>query len=385
MLWILNSEKPGDAEERKIMNKKTMRISLGFDPAIENPKLVSQTKIQNRKTVSWSRREFLKTAALAASGALFGSPSDSPAAEPPPETTTIKLAQVPALCTAPQIVAEESLRSEGFTDIQYVKIKPGSASVYKAVASGEAQLGMGVTLSFIMEVDAGATILLLTGVHVGCYELFGVGRVRSVHDLKGKRVSVPSLGSGAHALLASMAAYVGLDPRKDINWVTRPFADSMRLLAEEKIDAFMGFPPEPQELRAKKIGRVIVNTVTDRPWSQYFCCSIAGNQEFVRKHPAATKRAVRAILKGNNICASEPDRVARLLTDRGYATQLDYALQTVKEIPYGKWREYDSEDTVRFYALRLHEAGMIKSSPQKIISQGTEWRFLRELKKELKA
>jgi NitT/TauT family transport system substrate-binding protein len=39
---------------------------------------------------------------------------------------------------------------------------------------------------------------------------------------------------------------------------------------------------------------------------------------------------------------------------------------------------------MRYFALRLHEAGMIKSSPQKIIAQGTDWRFLNELKKELK-
>ena len=45
----------------------------------------------------------------------------------------------------------------------------------------------------------------------------------------------------------------------------------------------------------------------------------------------------------------------------------------------------DAEDSVRFYSLRLQEAGMIKSSPQKIMAQGTDWRFFRELKKELKA
>ena len=54
-------------------------------------------------------------------------------------------------------------------------------------------------------------------------------------------------------------------------------------------------------------------------------------------------------------------------------------------MPYSKWREYDPEDTVRFYALRLREAGMIKSSPQKIIAEGTDWRFLNELERELKA
>jgi NitT/TauT family transport system substrate-binding protein len=57
----------------------------------------------------------------------------------------------------------------------------------------------------------------------------------------------------------------------------------------------------------------------------------------------------------------------------------------LKDIPYAKWREYDPEDTVRFYSLRLQEVGMIKSSPKNIIAQGTDWRFLKELKKEMKA
>ncbi|MGZ3325038.1 MAG: ABC transporter substrate-binding protein, partial [Xanthobacteraceae bacterium] len=69
--------------------------------------------------------------------------------------------------------------------------------------------------------------------------------------------------------------------------------------------------------------------------------------------------------------------------DRGYP--YEYALQSVGEIPYAKWRDYDPEDAVRFYALRLREAGMIKSSPNKILADGADWRFWKELKRELKA
>jgi hypothetical protein len=67
-----------------------------------------------------------------------------------------------------------------------------------------------------------------------------------------------------------------------------------------------------------------------------------------------------------------------------FAGRYNYALQSLQELPYNRWREYDPEDAVRFYALHLQEVGMIKSSPQKIIAQGTDWRFLTELKKELK-
>jgi NitT/TauT family transport system substrate-binding protein len=57
----------------------------------------------------------------------------------------------------------------------------------------------------------------------------------------------------------------------------------------------------------------------------------------------------------------------------------------VSEIAYDKWRDDDAEDTIRFYALRLHEVGLIKSSPQRIIAEGTDWRFLDESKRELEA
>jgi NitT/TauT family transport system substrate-binding protein len=117
---------------------------------------------------------------------------------------------------------------------------------------------------------------------------------------------------------------------------------------------------------------------------QYFCCVVAGHRAFVQTHPIATKRALRAILKGADLCALEPERAARSLVNNGLAPRYDDALQAMQDVPYGKWREYDPEDTVRFYALRLHEIGMLKSTPQQIIAQGTDWRFLNELKKELK-
>ena len=158
----------------------------------------------------------------------------------------------------------------------------------------------------------------------------------------------------------------------------------MRLLAEGKIDAYLGFPPEPQAMREQQIGHVVVNSTVDRPWSQYFCCMLAGNREFVRTHPVATKRALRAILKAADVCTTAPEQAAQFMVEKGFTPRYDYALQAIKEIPYKQWREYSAEDTLRFYALRLHEVGMLKSTPQKLLAQGTDWRFFNELKKELK-
>jgi NitT/TauT family transport system substrate-binding protein len=277
-------------------------------------------------------------------------------------------------------VAEAHLQAEGFAEVQYVEL----AGIHEAFLPGKANISMIFVAPLLLMIEAGEPIVILAGGHVGCFELVASAKIRAIRDLKGKRVAVVRFGSAAHVFLSSMLAYVGLDPRKDVSWVIEPLAESTRLMTEGKVDAFMAFPPAAQELRAKQIGQVVVNSTLDRPWSQYFCCVLAGHRDFVSRNPVATKRALRAIIKSSELCAIEPERVARTVVDRGLTPRLDYAVQTIRELPYGKWRDYHPEDTVRFYALRLHEAGMIKSSPQKLIAQATDWRFLNELKKELK-
>jgi NitT/TauT family transport system substrate-binding protein len=105
----------------------------------------------------------------------------------------------------------------------------------------------------------------------------------------------------------------------------------------------------------------------------------------VRNYPVATKRVLRAILKAADLCAAEPTRAARRMVEGGFTPRYDYALQMFNEVPYDRWRDYDAADTIRFYALRMRETGFVKSSPQKIIAEGTEWHFLDEIKRELKA
>jgi NitT/TauT family transport system substrate-binding protein len=325
-----------------------------------------------------SRRGFIAALSSAAAAVLIGSET-APAQEAPPEVTTIRLTKLPGICIAPQYVAEGLLKIEGFSDVQYVEV-PLELN-HRAVGTDKIDMSIGFIAKYISELDLDTPIILLGGVHAGCFELFGTKRVNTIRDLRGKTVAVPALGSAHHYFTASMAAYVGVPPR-EINFVTYPVDESVALLADEKVDALMGFPPVPQELRQKKIGHVIVNSGLDRPWSQYFCCYVAGNRDFVRRHPIATKRALRAIMKSTNYCVAEPEQAARLVAAKGY--RFDYALQTMNEIRYALWREYDPEDAVRFYSLWLREAGMIKSIPNKIV-QAADWRFFSELKRELKA
>jgi len=330
--------------------------------------------------IGQTRRRFLTALSLAGAANLLRLPR-ALAAEDALETTTVRLPNDHSICIAPEYMAEELLRAEGFTDIRYVEA-PGSRQ-YDAFLSGELDFTNFVPAGGIQLIEAGSPIVVLAGIHIGCFELFATEGVRHIGDLKGKSIGLRVTPVG---VLTLMAAQVGLDPAKDIRWVTAAEcgADPLELFVQGKIDAFLGFPPEPQELRARHAGHVILNMTTDLPWSQYFCCMLASNRDYVRKYPVATKRVLRAVLKAADLCAAEPARVARRIVAGRFTDRYDYASQTLSEIPYDKWREYDPEDTMRFYALRLLEAGLITSTLQKIIRDGTDWRFLNEIKRELK-
>lgn len=275
------------------------------------------------------RRTFLKgVAALAGSSALLGYDLGSATAEEPLETKSIRLVHTPVICFAPQYLAEELLRLEGFTDVTYVDIPSDFPT--NALGTGQVDFSMDASPTLVYLVDDGKPVVVLAGMHAGCYELFGSDRVHSIRDLKGKRVAISGFGGGDHVLLSSILAYVGIDPTKDVQWITGKTIVAMDFFAQGKADAFMGFAPQPQELRTRKIGHVIVNTTQDRPWSQYFCCVAAANRDFATRYPVATKRALRAYLRAADICAAEPERVARYLAARGYEPRYEIGLEVLR-------------------------------------------------------
>ncbi|AZO74101.1 MAG: ABC transporter substrate-binding protein [Mesorhizobium sp.] len=329
-----------------------------------------------------NRRHFLAGAAAAGAAGLIG--ATGAWAEPLPETTSVRLPRWinGAYCWAGLYLAGELLRADGFTDVRYIQGDPKlDQSVW--IAIGETDFSINYVPVHVRSIDAGVPIRVLGGLHVGCLELLANDRVKTITDLKGKRVGVHDLDAPSYVLVALMAAYVGLDPANDIDWVIEPDKPT-KAFADGKFDAYLFTSPQVAELRIRNIGHTILNSTLDRPWSQHFCCMISASAEYVDKHPVATKRVLRAIVKGADLCASDPSWTAGRLVERGFVPSYEIALQTLKDTRYDVWRDYDPEASIRFYALRMAETGMIKSSPQAIINKGTDWRFLDELKRELK-
>ena len=306
-----------------------------------------------------SRRRLLATLSSAAGVSLIGSPNVF-AQQAPPETTRIRLSKSAAICVAPQYVADDLLRAEGFTDIRYVARRPGFWRTVTRARRG----GFGALLAaIIVAIDAGEPLTIVAGVHVGCFELFAHEGIRSIRDLKGRKVGVQGVGSGPTHVSEHYGRLCRARPGQGyrLGQECLPQADgAFRRAQDRRISrnpAGAAGPARPQDRPCdrQQFARSAVVAV--------FLLHADGQRDFVRKNPVATKRVLRAIIKAADLCVTDPIRVAQRMVDGGFTARYDYALQTLNEIPYNKWREYDPEDTIRFYSLRLREAGMIKSSP----------------------
>src|SRR5215470_1891753 len=170
------------------------------------------------------RRDFITL--LGGAAVILGLKSESAVAEPPLETTRIRIHDAAITCFAPVFIAEELLKAEGFTDVQYVKT-PLNEGPTKALAEGKIDITQNDTAGHLMELDVGAPVVVLGGIHTGCWELFANDSVRTLRDLKGKTVAAPERSS-RQAFVAGLATYVGLNPSKDITWINHEPGKSMQ-------------------------------------------------------------------------------------------------------------------------------------------------------------
>ncbi len=139
------------------------------------------------------RRRFLQRLTVASTAVALGIRPTGARADPPPETTRLRLLKTASECWAPQYVSDALLKAEGFTEVSYLEI-PAGTPVSTVLSTGQADVSMNFVGPNLIRVDHGDPVVFLAGVHVGCFEVFGGERVRKITDLKGKTVPVTVIG-----------------------------------------------------------------------------------------------------------------------------------------------------------------------------------------------
>lgn len=303
----------------------------------------------------------------------------------PPETTTIRLPKVALTPAAALAMASEFLRQEGFTNVQYVNLSRPEA-VFSAFAAGDFDMMLLPAPMAAVRIEAGDPFVVLGGINAGCFQIFASDAINSLNDLKGKVLTTSGPGQPDDVFLALTLASVGIDARRDIRVITHSHEQAVQALISGDVDAMTALPPFSNRLRVNRIGHVVLDVNVDRPWSQYFFGMPTVHRDFLTKNPVATKRALRALYNAADVVAKDPERGAQAMRAQGFIPDALYTatLNELRMIPYDVWRTYDPADTLRFFGLRLKEAGLIKSTPEQLIRRGTDFRFLHDLKRELK-
>ena len=246
-----------------------------------------------------SRRDFLPSASLAVTAGVLGAPA-SLANEGPPEIATIPLGYWPRYtCLAPQSISEALLRAEGFTDVRFVP-----PTEINSVAGGTIDFDLDSAAWLVSQLDAGAPLTVLAGVHLGCFELFAYEPIRTISDLKGKRVGIEYLGSAPHMYLSIMAAQVGLRPDRDIEWVANPIA----AVATAETGSMQRFLDRRgrclPRLSARAAGTARPQDRPRDPEHEHGCAMVA----VLLLHVAGTRQFVRDIRSPPSACCGRSSR-----------------------------------------------------------------------------
>ena len=309
----------------------------------------------------------------------------------PPETKKIRIDPHEG-CEVWAWVVEDLLREEGFEDIQITQ--------KFTVLGGEADLGATFASDLAARVDAGLPLVAVGGSHTGCIQMWAQPGINGIRDLRGKRLDVHSTSAvkdPAFGMWVSLLADVGMAPQ-DVRFteVIEPASEGVHQhgptnqIIENFIggrsDAVLAFVEQGPALRANATnpGHLIFDMAIDRPWSQYYCCLLVANRDYATANPWATKRATRAILRGIDIASRDRKAAVDIAVRKGFTPDAKLMLAAVQPLTY-PWREYDPVESLRYFALKLADAKLLKKTPTQVIAEGTDLAFFRQMQRELKA
>ncbi len=251
----------------------------------------------------------------------------------------LRLAYSPSLCQAPLHIAVEKgfFAAEG---IQAENVQIDPAHVQEAVAAGQIDAGFGLIGKFLKPLENGLPIKFTAGIHTGCTKL-AVAKdspIRSIADLKGKRIGVSGL-VGAETIVtkrALAAEGISVDEKKpEVEFVIFSRNDLGQAIEKGIVDAVaLGDPAI--SLLAKQYGlRILLDTAKTGDFAKEYCCGSFVSTKFAQEYPAVVSAFTRAILKASVWVQQHPEEAVRIQLDKKYvAGTAEFNTELIKSYNY---------------------------------------------------
>lgn len=275
----------------------------------------------------------------------------------------IRVGYIGITCEAPIFTAMEKgfFKEEGL-DVEMVKCE---WSKYKDVlALGGFDITHHLIMYFLKPLEQGLDVRFTGGIHRGCLRLQAAtkGNIRSVKDMKGKRIGVPGMGTPPFIFASRVMGANGIDASKDVTWVVYPAGELGLAIDKGDVDAVATSEPIGSMLVGQGKVRNIADQAADEPYSSEYCCAVIVNGKFLKGNPKATAAATRALLKAAKWVETNPAAAARLSVEKKYLAstveQNAVAISHLRYVPSVS----GAETAVKLASAEMKVANMLSQS-----------------------
>ncbi|MDR2350770.1 MAG: ABC transporter substrate-binding protein [Deltaproteobacteria bacterium] len=239
-----------------------------------------------------------------------------------PKVIKLKAGYNGSLCEGPvHISQEKGFFAEEGLDVELVKLAPGTN--FEAITAGQIDASFGLLATLIQPLSNGLPIKITTGLHTGCDKILVKpdSGIKTVADLKGKRIGVPSLTSSPIMFARRGLAHAGVkvgDKDSEVEFLV--FENSELPLALERgaIDAISANDPVASLAAKNNNLTILLDSAADEPFSLQYCCAAYVSDELVSDNPEAAARYTRAMQKAAAWIQRNPDETARIQVEKKY-------------------------------------------------------------------
>lgn len=269
-----------------------------------------------------------------------------------------------ALCHAPIHAAIENgyFEEEG---LKFESVDFGSTAIQEAIGSGQIDAGFGLVGKFIQPMENGLNIKITSGMHTGCTKLLVKkdSGIKSVKDLKGKKIGVNGLASSETVTTKRALAKVGVsfsEQNPEVEFLVYSTTDLPVALNNGAVDAITVADPVATTAEKEYDLDVIINTTTDEDFKDEYCCISFVTTELAEKHPDLAAKFTRAVQKGSAWVEKHPYETAKLQIENKYVSgDVDLNAEILDSYYYNPSVSggYKALDAV---ARELQEIGILK-------------------------
>jgi NitT/TauT family transport system substrate-binding protein len=278
--------------------------------------------------------------------------------------TKVRIGVFSNTCEAPTYAAYEKgfFKKEGL-DVELVN---GNNKIFKdLLATGKLDATVGLLAQWIKPAEVGLNVKFTAGIHTGCIHVIvpKSSGIKTVKDLKGKRIAVPSIGSGPMLFTARVLADKGIkDPYGAADWKIYPQSEHQLVLTKHQVDAAAVADPIATVLIDTGKYREIINNSTFKPYSQEYCCLLVMRGSLVKSNPKTAAAITRAYLNSAKWVNSHKNEIAKIMVNKKYvAGTVGENQRALSKLNY--WPSISGgKKAVLATALSMKKAGLLGSA-----------------------